>query len=239
VTLLFLAASAAAIVVFPRGGEAAAVVARANQPTTAAALSEDTRSDFEQYWTSLPRSIVPVSNEGAAVVIVKFTDYQCPMCGSSYFELQPVLAKYEAEMPGAVKLVPKDYPLNQQCNPSIARTIHPGACAAAVAVRLAARHHREAEMEAWLYSNQTALTPETVREAADKVAGVTPGEFESDYPAVVKDVEQDVAMGQLLKVESTPTFFVNGVRIPNGSLPNPALWDEAIRLELKRVGKTK
>ncbi len=237
VALLFVAASVAAIALFPRGGEAAA--RQAAQPQTAKALAQDTRSDFEQYWTALPRTIVPVSNEGAAVLIVKFTDYQCPMCGSSYFDLQPVLAKYEAEMPGAVKLVPKDYPLNQECNPALPRTIHPGACAAAAAVRMAAKRHKQADMEAWLYSNQTGLTPDIVRQAAEKVAGITPKEFDEQYPTVIKDVEQDVAMGQLLKVESTPTIFVNGIRIPGGSLPGSAYWDEAIRLELKRAGKVK
>jgi len=235
VALLFIAGSVSAIAFFPRAAEVSA--ARPGQPTSATELPQNTRSDFEQYWTALPRNIVPVSNEGAAVLIVKFTDYQCPMCAKSYFDLQPVLAKYQAEMAGAVKLVSKDYPLNQACNPTIARTIHPGACAAAVAVRLAARHNRAAEMEDWLYSNQTVLTPQTVRDAAAKVAGVT--DFDAQYSAVLKEVEQDTAMGQLLKVESTPTFFVNGVRIPDGSLPNGALWDEAIRLELKRTGTIK
>jgi uncharacterized membrane protein len=129
VAILFLAGSVSAIAFFPWARQAPAA-----QPNVQA-LAQDTRSDFEQYWSSLPRQTVPVSNEGAAVLIVKFTDYCCPMCSATHFMLQSILAKYQAEMPGAVKLVTKDYPLDQSCNPALPQTLHPAACAAAVAAR--------------------------------------------------------------------------------------------------------
>ena len=59
-----------------------------------------------------------VPPEGAKVLIVKFNDYQCPACGQSYLAYKPMLAKYEAPHPGAVRLVMKDYPLNRDCNPT-------------------------------------------------------------------------------------------------------------------------
>jgi uncharacterized membrane protein/protein-disulfide isomerase len=230
VAVLFLAGAGSAIAFFPRAGQMPA-----EQPT-ATALPKDTRSDFEQYWAALPRQILPVSNDGAAVVIVKFTDYQCPSCSRTYFELQPILAKYQAELPGAVTLVSKDYPLDKSCNTALFQTIHPGGCTAAVAVRLAAQHHRAAQMEEWLYSNQQLLTPATVREAARTIGGVT--DFDAQYQRTVEAVQSDIALGQLVKVQSTPTFFVNGIRVPENGL-QPAYWDLAIRFELKRAGKLK
>ncbi len=237
VAVLFLAASASAIAFFPRNltpaQEAAAAAA-----TPAPTLSKDERSDFEQYWLSQTREIVPVSNEGAAVLIVKFTDYCCPACSSSYFMMNPILAKYDAEMPGAVKLVSKDYPLDQSCNPSLPQTLHPAGCAAAVAVRLADQHHKRAEMEQWLYSNQQGLTRDIVKEAARTVAGVT--DFDAQYDRTIQDVKADITLGQQLQVMSTPTFFVDGVRSPPRGTTSglqPAGWEEAIRLELKRAGK--
>jgi protein-disulfide isomerase len=236
VAILFVAASTAAIVVFPRAGSVAEIAAAQPAP---APMSRDERSDFEAFWTSQPRAIVPVSSEGAAVLIVKFTDYCCPSCSWSYFVLKPILAKYDAEMPGAVKLVSMDYPLDQSCNPSLPQTVHPAGCAAAVAVRLAGQHHRRAEMEEWLYSNQEGLTRDVIREAARRVAGVT--DFDARYDSAIQQgVKADIAVGQQLQITSTPTFFVDGIRMPpRGTTQGlqPAGWDEAIRLELKRVGK--
>ena len=87
--------------------------------------------------TSTPRVPLAISDDGAKVLIVKFNDYQCPACGQSYLEYKPILAKYAASNPGAVKVVMKDYPLNADCNASMRTTLHPAACDAAVAVRLA------------------------------------------------------------------------------------------------------
>ncbi len=247
VAILFLAAAGSAIAFFPRADQSAmaAMATAAGEQAVATPVSEDTRSEFEKYWASLPRETVPVSNEGAAVLIVKFTDYCCLGCSATHFMLQPILAKYQAELPGAVKLVTKDYPLDQSCNPSLARTLHYAACAAAVAVRLAAERHRATQMEEWLYSNQTVtgkdgravqLSPAMVRDAAQKIAGVT--DFDQQYDGAIQAVKPDIAMGQLLNVAWTPTFFVNGVRIPELGI-QPQLWDLAIRLELKRAGKLK
>ena len=78
-----------------------------------------------------------VPNDGAKVLIVKFADYQCPACGQAYLQYKPIFAKYAASHPGPVKVVMKDYPLSADCNTNVQRTLHPAACEAAVAVRLA------------------------------------------------------------------------------------------------------
>ena len=46
--------------------------------------------------TRVPGSYGPLVRlkMGAAVVIVKFNDYQCPGCGQTYRDYKPVLAKY-------------------------------------------------------------------------------------------------------------------------------------------------
>ena len=49
---------------------------------------------------------------------------------------QPVLDKFEQSNPGAVKYVLKDWPWDTKCN-SNAQTLHPAACEAAAAVRIA------------------------------------------------------------------------------------------------------
>ena len=85
-----------------------------------------------------------VPTEGAKVLIVKFNDYQCPPCRNSHLAVQAG----DREVPGAsiparCSYVLKDYPLDPECNVNVANTIHPSACEAAVAVRLARTHNRE------------------------------------------------------------------------------------------------
>jgi protein-disulfide isomerase len=190
-------------------------------------------SDFERWYRSQPRENVPVSRDGAAVLIVKFTDYQCPACAQTYFGYRSVLAKYEAQHPGAVRLVSLDYPLNIDCNPGLPRTLHPMACEAAVAMALAARNHRAAPLEEWLYANQQVLTPLLVRRAAGTLGGVT--DWQAAAPSALETVKANAALGRVLHVESTPTFFINGVRVT--TLPPPGSFDAAIRYELERAGR--
>jgi len=64
-----------------------------------------------------------------------------------------------------------------------------------------------------------------------QVGGVA--DFEAQYPRVLEQVRADVALGRQLGVSSTPTFFVNGVRITGGL--RPQFFDAAIAYELKRA----
>src|SRR5207302_3348753 len=112
----------------------------------------------ERWFTAQPRVPLIVPAEGAKVLVVKFNDYQCPPCRQSYLGYKGIFAKYEAEHPGAVRLVLKDFPLDSECNQSVRSTgPHPAACEAAVAVRLARAHNRVEAMEEWLFANQPML----------------------------------------------------------------------------------
>ena len=108
------------------------------------------------YLDSAPRRIIPVDAPGAAVVIVKFNDYLCPACGNTYTQYKPLKAKWDKEAPGKVKWITKDFALDTECNAAIGRVVHPLACEAAAAVRMARKTGKAEAMEDWLYANQTA-----------------------------------------------------------------------------------
>jgi uncharacterized membrane protein/protein-disulfide isomerase len=218
--VLFFAGAATTLAFFPREGASGAA---------APPVTQDQRSEFERWYSSQPRVPLILSAEGAKVLIVKFNDFQCPACGQSYLTYKPVLAKYEADRPGAVKVILKDYPLNRDCNDGLPQTIHPAACDAAVAVRLAGG--RTVAMEEWLYTHQPSMTSPSVRQAAKDVAQIN--DFDAKYAATLSLVKSDVALGRQLGVKSTPTFFINGVKI-EGALP-PQYFEEAIKYELKRA----
>jgi len=175
-------------------------------------------------------------SDGAAVVIIKFNDYQCPGCGQTYRDYKPVLAKWAKEAPGKVKFIAKDYPLERECNAFVPQDLHSGACEAAVAVRLAREKGKAEAMEDWLYANQPAMNPDTVRKAAASVGGVPLAEFEKRYAGTLELVKADVAQGAQLKIGGTPTFFVNGMQLPG---LRGEFFDAAIAWELKRVSTAK
>ena len=85
-------------------------------------------------------------------------------------------------------------------------------------------------MEAWLFGRQATLTPALVREGVEEVAGVT--DFDARYAAVLAAVRNDTALGASLGVNSTPTFFINGVKI--GGV-QPQVLDYLIEYELSKV----
>jgi protein-disulfide isomerase len=186
------------------------------------------RANFAAWWEVQPKEIVPVDGGGAKVVIVKFNDYQCPLCGVTYTAYKPVFDNY----PGTVKFITKHYPLEGECNPGVPGGGHTAACEAAAAVIMARAKGTEQKMEEWLFSHQgpPILTPAQVREAARDVAGVT--DFDAQYQTVLKEVRADADLGNQLKVNSTPTFFINGHRLPQAV---PAQYmNVLIQLELKR-----
>ena len=209
--------------------------AAAQVPATPPQAPVDQTAEFLKQYAAVPRVTVPVSGGGATVLIVKFTDYQCPACAATHRLYRPVLDKYEAEFPGAVKLVTKDFPLNTDCNASLAQTIHAAGCEAAIAVALARGQKHGPEMEDWLYSNQQVLTPATVRKAADIIGGVQ--DFTTGYAQALNQVKSDAALGRLLDVTSTPTFFINGAKI--AAVLQPEMFDAAIAYELRKAGKMK
>ena len=230
--VVFIAAAAVSIVVFPEqsvsaesGSGETAQVASPTQTLTPQQIQQ-----FEVYLAKQPRVPVIAPSDGAAIVILKFNDYQCPGCGQTYRDYKPVLAKWAKQAPGKVKFTAKDFPLERECNNLVGQDLHLGACEAAVAVRLAREKGRGEAMEEWLYSNQPAMNPDTVKKAAATVGGVT--DFDARYQATLALVKADIAQGGQLKVGSTPSFFMNGMPLPG---LRAEYFDLAIAWELKRV----
>ena len=174
-----------------------------------------------------------IAPEGAKVIIVKFNDFQCGACAQAEMVYKPVLQKFAASSPGAVKYVVKDWPWDTKCNFNSGRTIpgHEAACDSAAAARMARDRNKYDEMAAWLYANQGAR-PEAVRAAAQKMLGVT--DFDREYALKLPEIRSDIADGGVLNIDGTPTYFMNGVRLPGGM--RPEYLEMAIEIEMKKAG---
>ena len=236
VTVLFLGGAASTLAFFPREAPAATSTTAAGDPAAAAALAQaqappptqSQASEFERYWEAREKVPIAIPAEGAKVLIVKFNDFQCPPCRNSHIAYKPLIAKFAAERPNEVRYVLKDYPLDAECNANVTNTIHPSACEAAVAVRLARTHNREEAMIEWIFANQPMLTPDLVKQAARDVGQVT--DFDAKYASTLESVKSDIALGKQLGVSGTPTFFVNGRKLD--SALQPPYFQQAIEYEI-------
>jgi protein-disulfide isomerase len=194
------------------------------------ALTAEQRAELERWWDAQPKIDMPFENGGAKVLIVEFTDLQCPFCRQKYIELKPVLDKY-AGRPKDVKFLMRHWPINTACN-QVTRTLHPSACDAAAAAVMARRKGTADNLVDWLFLHQAEMSPATIRSAAAEVGKIT--DFDTQYARALQEVKTDGALGSSLGVSSTPSFFLNGRRLPGGGVA-AQLFDALIDLEIKRA----
>lgn len=137
----------------------------------------------------------------APVTIVMFSDFQCPSCSAAH----PVLKKVMAAYPGKIKLVVRDFPLE---------SIHENAFSAALAANAAAKQGKYFAFIELLYGDQEHLGREAYISFAEKL-GLNQKKFELDLDdkAAAAEVRKDIADGDDYGVGSTPTIFINGIKV--------------------------
>ncbi|WP_462137863.1 DsbA family protein [Candidatus Mycalebacterium sp.] len=161
----------------------------------------------------------------ARVVIVEFSDFQCPYCRASSEVLKRILDEYD----GDVKVVYKQFPLS----------FHDWAYEASEAsycfMRLGGNEafgifHDE------VFAAQAEITKDNHKEhfaVLAAKAGLDGGKFAQcvEQSETADLVERDIEEGVSLRVDGTPAFFVDGLRVPN----DPGLLIKAIELRLSGV----
>lgn len=233
--LILMAAVGSLVVTFPSTSGAAPLRTSAPPPKldqAGGAASQDPKVEFEAWWNAQPRIETGVPLNGAKVVVVKFSDFQCPGCKQTYLMYTPILQKYAGNPD--VRYVMKDFPLNSNCNVSVQTQMHPVTCEAAIAHRAAEAAGKGPEMEKWLFDNQATLTSASIADAARRIAGIN--DLSAETAKRLPGIKKDTADGGALQINQTPTFFINGVKLPNDAWLNPEFFDYAIQLELKRAG---
>lgn len=231
----WLAASIALVVLFrpePFTAISEPVSAEAPPEPVLETLSPEQIAEWEQYLDSQTpvAELLPTGN--TKVRVVKFNDYQCPACRQTWELYRGIIARYEQEYPEAFVYESMDFPLELECG--VGNAGHGAACEAAAAVRMARATDKHRELEAWLFRNQSFdMTREDVKRGLQEIAQVS--NFDEQYPTVVEQVRADAQLGQKLGVNSTPTFYINGIKL--GSL-RPTYFDATIRHALKKAGVT-
>lgn len=140
--------------------------------------------------------------EDAPVTIIMFSDYQCVFCQRWYLEVMlPLMQNYE----GKIRFVYRDFPLS---------SIHASATATAEAANCAGEQGKYWDFFNLVFSGYDTLSDETIQKYAISInldiekfnQCVSSHKFQAE-------VEADYSYAAALGVQSTPTFFVNGIPI--------------------------
>lgn len=161
-----------------------------------------------------PSGPVEIDTEGAysvgaadaPVVLVEFTDYQCPFCSRHYLETYPQIKANYVDT-GQVRYVFMDFPLS---------SIHPQAQIAAEAARCAGDQDAYVTMHDTLFSRQsewigredaaTLFRGFAAELGLDEAAFAACLDSRTHEAAVLADLDKGAALG----VDGTPAFFLNG-----------------------------
>ena len=163
-----------------------------------------------------------IGDPNAPVVIVEFTDYQCPYCSRHFAQTFPQIQANFIDK-GLVRYVFKDFPLE---------SIHPQAHFAAVAARCAGAQDAYFQMHNLLFENQQSWssgsnTADVFVQLAES-AGLDGSAFRTclDSDQFEDAIDADLAEGVSLGVNGTPAFFINGYFI-SGAQPY-SVFEQAI-----------
>jgi len=159
----------------------------------------------------------------APVVIVEFSDFQCPFCRRAYGTIQSLLNKYGSKIAHGYR----DFPLDE---------LHPQARKAAEAARCAAEQGKFWQYYQLLFENFGRLDRDTLLAHA-RTVGIAPDVFTTclDSGKYAAAVEKDVQEGQRLGVNSTPVFFINGIMF-SGAQP-ASDFEKIINAELADIDR--
>lgn len=144
----------------------------------------------------------------APVVIVEFSDFQCPYCASFKDETLPLLIENYIDN-GLVKLVYRDFPIPKHANATVAAVAAECVGEAGGNEAYFAMHDKIFDtMEEWYYS-------ETVGEYFIGYATEMGYDIATclEDPEMLAEVEADYVAGRSYGVGGTPTFFINGKKL--------------------------
>ena len=174
----------------------------------------------------------------AGVTLVEYGDYECPYCGQYY----PIVKQVQQEFNQQIYFQFRNFPLV---------SIHQNAFAGARAAEAAALQGKFWQMHDALYDQNelsqsspssstwvNASDPTTFFDQYASALGLNVAKFKQDYASgtVNNLINADMAEGTKLKIQGTPTFFLDGKQIQVGQ--SAAAFEKLINAEIaKKAGQ--
>lgn len=145
-------------------------------------------------------------NAQSSVVLVEFSDLQCPACKNAEPSVQSIMSEFGTR----IRFEYRYFPL---------KTIHKNAEASAYAAEAASRQGKFWEMHDKLFATQDEWAESddamTLFNGYAKELGLDTAKFAQDAasPDIKAVVARDEALGEQIGIDSTPTFYLNGKRL--------------------------
>ncbi|MEU9509370.1 thioredoxin domain-containing protein [Micromonospora sp. NPDC048170] len=173
----------------------------------AAGAGEERENPFAGLARRTPGDPVALGEPDAPVVIIEYSDFQCPFCRRHARQVEPRLIREYVDK-GLVRIEWRDLPY-----------LGPESRAAAAAARAAGAQGRFWEFHGALYAeerrvNSGALDDETLRAAAREL-GLDLGRFDADRASAVTTaaIDRDGQEATSMGITGTPAFIVGGTPI--------------------------
>ena len=146
-------------------------------------------------------------NPNAAIVLFKFSDFQCPYCIVAAGYMKDFVGNHENDL----LYVYKHFPLTQ---------IHPEAMPSAKAAWAAGQQGQFWLYHDGLFVNQNRLGEDLYVELAEAMQ-LDMAQFNRDRASAeaAAAIQQDLELAQRLQLEGTPSFIMNDLLIPGGAPP--------------------
>jgi protein-disulfide isomerase len=160
-------------------------------------------------------------NADADIVLLEFSDFQCPYCAQATTEVDAFVDDHEAD----VLYVYKNLPLT---------SIHPEALPAALAAWAAGQQDQFWPFHDALFANQGQLGEELYIQTAQEL-GLDVDQFNRDRAseAAKAAIAQDLALAAEFQLSSTPTFIMDELLIP-GAVPADFFAEALVRLQAEQ-----
>lgn len=198
VIVLFLSAIilfVLAIGVFYVAGKVKNAKNKSNQAATKLSGPIFKATDGDHYW---------LGTDGAKITIVEFGDFACPVCKKAFPTAREISLKYKND----IKFIWRDYPVVQDYSALLA-----------LAGRCAGEQGLFWPMHDKLFQNQGVSTSDQLTALANQ-AGADTVKFKEclGKQKYLPQIQKDFSDGQSFGSIGTPTYFINGYRIP-GDIP--------------------
>jgi len=144
-------------------------------------------------------------NREASVVLIEYSDLQCPACAA----YAPIVNRITEEFSDRIAFVYRHFPLPQHQNAELASR----------ATEAAGKQGKFWEMVDQIFANQNTWANERnaqeVFRAYAQSIGLDVAQFENDRNSreIKNKIENDYLSGIQSRINSTPTFFLNGEKI--------------------------
>ena len=150
-------------------------------------------------------------NKKASVVLLEYSDYQCPFCGRVQSTIQKLLEKYQDRVAFGYRHFPLSF--------------HKEADEAAIAAECAREQKKFEDFHQLLYSRQKEHDKEDLKKYAREIKVKDPMKFDKclDNEKYRGLVNQDMKDGSILGITGTPGFFVGHFNAKSGEIRGEVL----------------